>query len=103
MTQGKLLLRRSLRVEILILCKQRLKLPLKKRYHLSLLVLGIASQFWHLCSRLRLKILLKPQELFQLDLVVFGDPEQRVSFSIQIEDVILHAIKILIGHHYLTD
>ena len=102
-TLGKLLLGGPLWVEIFSLCEQRLKFSLKKRYHLSLLVLGIASQFCHLTGRLRLEILLKPQELLQLDLIVLGDPEKWVIFSIQVEDVILHDIMILIGQHDLTD
>ena len=103
MTLGKLLLRGPLWVEIFRLGEQGLKFSLKERYHLSLLVLGIASQFRHLTGRLRLKILLKPQELFQLNLIVLGDPEQWVIFSIQVEDVILHDIMILIGQHDLSD
>jgi len=102
-TLGWLLLRGSLWVEIFRLREQRLKLSLKERYHLSLLVFGIASQFGHLSVSLRLEILLKPQQLFQLNLVILGDPEQRVSFSIQVEDVILHKLMILIGQNYLTD
>jgi hypothetical protein len=96
-------LRGPLWVEIFRLREQRLKLSFKERYHLTLLVLRIASQFLHLSVSLRLEILLKPQELFQLNLVVLGDPEQRVIFSIQVEDVILHKLMILIGQHYLTD